>query len=130
MAIGSKMADARSGANMLLGALRRDIDESTVFTFDRHFRELLPASTARRQVAPAEDALSPFGATSLYDAIAEAARRMAHRPAVHRAVVVVSDGVDTRRTLTAPEVSGIASAIDVPIYVLAVVSPIRPATRC
>ena len=124
MAIGSKMADARSGANMLLGALRRDIDESTVFTFDRHFRELLPASTARRQVAPAEDALSPFGATSLYDAIAEAARRMADRPAVHRAVVVVSDGVDTRSTLTAPEVSGIASAIDVPIYVLAVVSPL------
>ena len=124
MGVGSKMDDARSGVNMLLGGLRDDVDESTVFTFDRRLRELLPSSTERRYVEMAKDALSPFGATSLYDAIAEAAQRVADRPTIHRAVVVVSDGVDTRSTLTAPEVSSIASAIDVPVYLLAVVSPL------
>ena len=38
--------------------------------------------------------------------------------------MVISDGVDTSSALTPPEVSGLASAIDVPVYVVAVVSPL------
>jgi hypothetical protein len=40
----------------------------------------------------------------------------------HRALLVITDGVDTASRLTASEVSGIAAAIDVPVYLLAVVS--------
>ena len=40
------------------------------------------------------------------------------------AVVVLTDGVDTHSRLTPGEVSGIASEIDVPVYVVAVMSAI------
>ena len=64
------------------------------------------------------------GATSLHDAIAGAAQKVARRTGRRRAVVVITDGVDTASGLSAADVSGIASAIDVPIYVLATVLPI------
>ena len=39
-----------------------------------------------------------------------------------RAVIVFTDGLDNASTLTAPQVSGIASSIDVPVYVVGIVS--------
>jgi hypothetical protein len=36
-------------------------------------------------------------------------------------LVILTDGVDTSSALTAPEVSGLASSIDVPVYILATV---------
>ncbi len=38
------------------------------------------------------------------------------------AVIVITDGVDTKSRLTPAQVSGIASGIDVPVYVVAVMS--------
>ena len=38
--------------------------------------------------------------------------------------VVITDGIDTSSKLTPAQVSGIASAIDVPVYVIAVLSPL------
>jgi hypothetical protein len=38
--------------------------------------------------------------------------------------VALTDGADNSSTLTAPEVSGVASSIDVPVYVIAVLSPL------
>jgi Ca-activated chloride channel family protein len=74
-------------------------------------------------------ALRPFGATSLHDAIARTAEKVAKREGLRRAVVVFTDGQDTYSRLTPGEVSGIASAIDVPIYIVGVVSPLDdPAT--
>ena len=40
------------------------------------------------------------------------------------AIVVLTDGIDTKSRLTAPEVSAIASSIDVPVYIVAVMSPV------
>jgi len=68
--------------------------------------------------------MTAMGLTSLYDAIADTAKKLANRPSPRRAVVVITDGVDTASQLTMPEVSGLASAIDVPVYVIAVVSPL------
>jgi hypothetical protein len=39
-------------------------------------------------------------------------------------VLVITDGVDTGSRLKAPEVSAIASSIDVPVYLLTVVNPV------
>src|SRR4029450_11773736 len=64
---------------------------------------------------------SPFGTTSLYDATAETARRLAARSATHKAIILLTDGIDTSSTLTAPEESGLASSIDVPVFVVATV---------
>jgi len=124
MAVGSKMADARFVANHLLESLRPGVDEHGVFAFDTTLRQIVPFTRQAGHFEAASAELSPYGATSFYDAIAETAERMAERPSVHKAVVAISDGIDTRSKLTAAQVSGIASAIDVPIYVLAVVSPL------
>ena len=70
------------------------------------------------------DTLVPWGRTSLFDAIADTGRRLAASGAPRRAVVVLTDGDDNASHLTPAEVSGIASSIDVPVYVLVVVSPL------
>jgi Ca-activated chloride channel family protein len=56
--------------------------------------------------------------------IAQTAKTLADRPAKRRAVVVITDGVDTSSTMTPPHVSGIASSSDVPVCVIAAVSPL------
>jgi Ca-activated chloride channel family protein len=66
----------------------------------------------------------PFGATSLHDAIAETAKRSANREGRRSAVVVLTDGNDTSSRLRPAEVSAIASAIDVPVYVFGIVPSI------
>jgi len=68
--------------------------------------------------------VKPFGATSLHDAIARTAQRVAARESLRRAVVVFTDGKDNASRLTPGEVSGIASSIDVPIYIIGIVPSI------
>jgi Ca-activated chloride channel family protein len=63
----------------------------------------------------------PFGETSLHDAIAQTATRIGTRVGRHRAVVVLTDGNDNASRLTPLEVSGIASQIDVPVYLFGIV---------
>jgi hypothetical protein len=64
----------------------------------------------------------PFGTTSLYDATAATARQLAARSATHKAIIVLTDGVDTSSDMTAREVSAVASSIDVPVFVVATVT--------
>ena len=72
----------------------------------------------------------PYGQTSLYDAIAEAAGFVAEqgrsegRLAQRSALVVLTDGIDTRSRHTTEQVMAVASRIDVPVYIIAVMSPI------
>ena len=66
----------------------------------------------------------PFGATSLNDAIAQTAERVGRREGRRRAVAVFTDGNDTASRLKPSEVSAIASAIDVPVYVFGIVPSI------
>jgi VWFA-related protein len=41
-----------------------------------------------------------------------------------RAVIALTDGLDNASRLSAEEVSGLASAIDVPVYIVLIVSPL------
>jgi VWFA-related protein len=66
--------------------------------------------------------VTPFGATSLLDAIARTAERVGKREGKRRAVVVFTDGSDNASKLSPAQVSGIASSIDVPVYIVGVVS--------
>jgi VWFA-related protein len=72
--------------------------------------------------------VSPWGVTSLHDAIAAAAESMdvttKSIDTKRRALVVLTDGLDNASRLAPPEVSRIASAIDVPVYIVAIVQPI------
>jgi VWFA-related protein len=115
---------AREAAMHLLTRLDPVADESAVFTFDTALDEVLPFAGGRRTLPERLSALTPFGATSLHDAIARAAEQLANRPGRRPAVVVFTDGRDNASRLTAAEVSGIASAIDVPVYIVGIVPPI------
>jgi Ca-activated chloride channel family protein len=83
-----------------------------------------PFSVDTRALKGALGEVDPFGATSLHDAISAAAERVAARPMARRAVVVLTDGIDTASRLTPAQVSAKAAAIDVPVYIIAVVLPI------
>jgi VWFA-related protein len=102
-------------------------DEAALFTFHKTLRQEVEFTGDRERIRRALGQVNPWGLTSLYDAVAETAKQVAHRPAPRRALVVISDGVDTSSSLTPQEVSALASSIDVPVYVVAVVSPLdRP----
>jgi Ca-activated chloride channel homolog len=125
MQVASKVDGARLMADQLLAWLQPGTDEVAVYCFDKTLREIQNFTRndalIRRSLGQVEE---PYGQTSLHDAIAETARRVAARGGSHRGVVVLTDGVDTSSRLKPAEVSGIASSIDVPIYIVAVVSPL------
>ena len=107
-----------------ISQLRPGKDEVAVFTVDSSLHEQHPFTTNLSSLAGALNGLTPYGTTSLYDATAAAARRLAERSASHKAIVVLTDGIDTSSAYTAPEVSGLASSIAVPVYVMATVPSI------
>jgi VWFA-related protein len=120
----SRLGPARDAATQLLTILDRENDEAAVFTFDTRLEEVEPFAVGLRALPERMSALKPFGATSLHDAIARTAERLTTRGRLRRAVIVFTDGVDTSSRLSAPEVSGIASAIDVPVYIVGIVPAI------
>ena len=139
MRVADRMLAAKFAAHHVLSWLEPGRDEAALFSFDSRLHEVAPFTVDTRTLQGALGEVDPFGATSLHDAIAEAAHRAAERTGRRRAVVVITDGLDNGSGLTPSEVSGIASAIDVPVYILATVLPIdhlgregalpRPATE-
>jgi Ca-activated chloride channel homolog len=123
MNIGAKVAMARQAYESVMAQLR-DQDEVAVFTFDSSLHERQDFTRDLARLRDALGAFAPFGTTSLYDATAAAARRLAERSATRRAIVVLTDGIDTSSHLTAMEVSGLASSIDVPVFIVATVPSI------
>ncbi len=126
MQVSAKIEAARRAARHVLAWLKPGVDELAIYSFDSGLRQLQPFSPYREDASLERSMVNiePFGMTSLHDAIAMTAKELAGRPYSHRAVIVLTDGVDNNSRLSAGEVSGIASAIDVPVYILAVVSPL------
>src|SRR5687768_14387693 len=124
MSVGGNMDRAREAVSVAMKNLRHSTDEAALFTFDSQLQEVVRFTTDLDRVRRVSLEGTPWGKTSLFDAIAETARTVAARTNRHRAVLVITDGVDTGSKMTAPEVSGIASSIDVPVYLLTVVTPL------
>ena len=99
-------------------------DEIALYSFDRELRQEVAFTNDPARIRAGLGRLTAIGQTSLYDAIGQTAAALGNRPSPRRAVVVVTDGIDTSSRRTPSEVSGVASAIDVPVYVIAVVSPL------
>jgi Ca-activated chloride channel family protein len=124
MRVGSKIAMARRAFDSLLAQLRNGEDEVAVSAFDSALHERREFTTDLASVKDALADFEPFGTTSLYDATAATARRLANRSTTHRAIIVLTDGVDTSSTMTPAQVSAVASAIDVPVYVVVTIPSI------
>jgi VWFA-related protein len=122
----TKFEEARRVARQFLAYLQPGSDELGLYSFDTGLRQLRPFSYYRADGSLERSLASvqPFGMTSLYDAIATTAREVAARPNSHRAVIVLTDGLDNNSRLTPAQVSAVASSIDVPVYILTVVAPI------
>lgn len=124
MAVGARRAAARENIDHMLRLLAPGIDRAGLFAFDRDLTTLQPMAPAPGNILSQLDGVErPFGATSLFDAIAETGQELARGSGTRRAVVALTDGADNASALTASEVSGLASSIDVPVYVVIVVSP-------
>ena len=124
MAVGGNIERARHAIGFATSLLTGKDDEAALFTFDSKLEEVVSFTKDVERIKRVSLEGRPWGMTSLYDAIAAAAKDVAARANRHRALLVITDGVDTGSRMSAPEVSGIASSIDVPVYLLTVVTPL------
>jgi len=124
MDVAARRQVARDNVHELVELLTPGIDSAGLYVFDKGFRALQPMAPAPGNILAQFDGISrPFGATSLFDAIAETGRLLAEHGGTRRAVVALTDGSDNASRMTPAEVSGLASSIDVPVYVVIVISP-------
>jgi VWFA-related protein len=129
MRVGTKAVDAKQTARQIFSSLKQG-DQAALFAFDTQLQKVTDFTADFKGLESKVDVVDPpFGQTSLYDAIAETAKAIGlssgEKGSPQRAaIVVITDGIDTKSRLTAPEVSAIASSIDVPVYLVAVMSPV------
>src|SRR5829696_3537018 len=84
---------ARSAAIRFLDGLRPE-DVAAVYKFDSKV-ERVQEFSGGRDLAPIAYAIRARGMTTLNDAIVEASKTLADRPEHRKAIVILSDGVDT-----------------------------------
>jgi Ca-activated chloride channel family protein len=99
-------------------------DEVALAGFDSRYWGLVPFTQDKGRILRAMGEMEPFGSTALHDALDHAARDLASWGEGRRAVVVVTDGVDTASQLRPDDVLSRSRALDVPIYAVSVVSPV------
>jgi Ca-activated chloride channel homolog len=119
-----KNASTRMAALQILAALDPD-DEAALAAFDHKYWGVVAFTRDRRKVEQAMAEIEPFGATALHDALARASSDLASHGEGRRAVVVLTDGVDTASQLLPDDVLSRSQALDVPIYAVSVVSPLE-----
>jgi VWFA-related protein len=124
MRIGPKIGMAQKTYDSFLTQLKTGRDEVALFTFDVALHERRGFTTDIDSLRGALSDFEAYGTTSLYDATGAVAQRLASRSGTHKAILLLTDGIDTSSKMTAQEVSGLASSIDVPVFVIATVPSI------
>lgn len=105
---------ARSAAIRFLDGLRPG-DVAAVYRFDSKVERVQDFSGGR-DLAPIAYAIRAKGMTTLNDAIVEATKTLADRPEVRKAIVVLSDGMDTFSKASSDKAVESALAIGASIY--------------
>jgi Ca-activated chloride channel family protein len=118
-----KVTSARMAVTQFLSALAPQ-DSVALAGFDSEYWGIVGWTTDHNKVEEGFNRLKPFGSTALHDALDHAARDLASHGEGRRAVVVITDGVDTASQATADDVIARSRALDVPIYAVSVVAPI------
>ena len=133
-------ADARmallvdsSGSMVLTGKMERsllathlltssfgDAEAATVFSFDSRVRRLTPYTRNPETLLTAVKSVAPYGATCLYDAIVGTVESVRDEAPRTRAIVLLTDGVDTGSAVSSDDAATAAAALDLPVYVLGV----------
>ena len=110
----SRLSLARSAAIRFLDGLR-DEDVAAVFKFDTKIEQLQDFSGGR-DLAPLAYGVRANGMTVLNDAIVTAAKALGDRPEKRKAIVVLSDGMDTYSSASASKALDQALALGAGIY--------------
>jgi Ca-activated chloride channel family protein len=105
---------ARSAAIRFLDGLRPE-DVAAVYRFDSKV-ERVQEFSGGRDLAPMAYAIRAKGMTTLNDAIVEAANTLASRPEHRKAIVILSDGMDTFSKATSDKAVESALAVGASIY--------------
>src|SRR6188472_309276 len=109
--IGGSMDRAREAVGVAMMNLRAQSDEAALFTFDSELQQVVGFTKDLEEIRRVSLKGTPWGKTSLYDAVADTATTVSERANRHRALLVITDGVDTGSRLSAAEVSAIANSI-------------------
>src|SRR5215510_12403810 len=105
---------ARSAAIRFLDGLRPE-DVAAVYRFDSKV-ERVQEFSGGRDLAPIAYAIHAKGMTTLNDAIVEASKKLAERPEQRKAIVVLSDGMDTYSKASSEKALESALALGATIY--------------
>ena len=115
----TKMDRARTTAELFIAGMQNGVDELALYSFDTQLKEIRPFSKNLGAAEGAWAATHAYGATSLWDAIANTAEHISERQQ-RRALLVITDGVDSASKLKPSDVSAIASSLDVPVYIVVI----------
>jgi len=115
----TKMDRARGTAELFIAGMQNGVDELALYSFDTQLKEIRPFSKNLGAAEGAWAGTHAFGATSLWDAIANTAEHISERQQ-RRALLVITDGVDSASKLKPSDVSAIASSLDVPVYIVVI----------
>jgi VWFA-related protein len=91
-------------------------DEILVITFNDRVEVVQDFTSDRDQLARVLDVLEPSGGTALYDATYTAIEKVAALPAESKAVVLVTDGVDTASATSFGTLCEFARRSEVPVF--------------
>src|SRR2546423_718784 len=117
----TRVSLARSAAIHFLDGLREE-DVAAVYRFDSKVEQLQDFSPSR-DLAPITFGMHAKGMTVLNDAILKAANDLSARPEKRRAIVVLSDGFDTRSSASVDKALTAALNAGVTIYTVDMSSP-------
>lgn len=118
MRVSYRAEAANEAARLLVSAMSPATDRLGLFAFDTSLTQATAFTAVSPDSLKALESLAPFGATSLYDALDYASHALVSDGAPRRAVVAMTDGMDTSSLLTASELAQRAAGIDVPVYVV------------
>lgn len=102
----------------LLGSSLGPKDRSFLIDFDTELRLAQPLTGDHGTLARALDDIKPTGGTALFDAILYGLLQYHDEPG-RRALVVVTDGIDSGSLADPGRISDVASRLGVPVYVVA-----------
>ncbi len=109
-----RLSLARSAAIQFLDKLREE-DVAAVYKFDSKVEQVQEFSTGR-DLAPMAYEVKAYGMTTLNDAIVDASKALAAREEKRKAIIVLSDGVDTSSKASSGKAVESALAVGATIY--------------
>lgn len=117
----TRLTLARAAAIRFLEGLREE-DVASVYNFDSTVEQLQDFSPGRDLPPMAYD-LNSKGMTALNDAVLRAAKDLSQRPEKRRAIIVLSDGMDTKSGASAEKALNAALAANATVYTVDMSDP-------